>query len=900
MKVAELRKKFTSYFSAKDHLVQPSSSLLPAGDPTLLFTSAGMVPFKEYFSAEKKPPHPRLATVQKCMRTTDLEAVGKTLRHLSFFEMLGNFSFGNYFKKEAIEFAWDFSLQELNFPKEQIWISIFQDDDEAYDLWHNHIGVPAERIVRLGREDNFWGPAGSTGACGPCSELYLDRGPAFGSGPENSGPGGEGERFLEYWNLVFNQFFYDGNVYQNLQQTGIDTGAGLERLASLLQDVESVYDTDELKQLSKDVAIAFGVADKFLEHITPLRVLTDHIRTLVFSIADGIYPSNESRGYVLRRVLRRALMFGRQLGQTKPLLHSLVDKVIGIYVPFYPELKTAQSLATSFIQAEEQRFLRTLDEGLTRLDELLESCKKKNTDLSGKDAFILHDTYGFPIELTTEVAENQNIRLDTKGYLHAMESQRERGRKAFKQGAKEIDTAGMESVFEGYEQIEAKAKVIGLYVGNKLVQELQETDFSEQGCYLVTDRTCFYPEGGGQLGDQGFIKSEGFQALIIDTQQVGQAIIHQLEKLEGSVKVGLEVELSLDREKRNSLKQHHSATHLLNAALRKELGSHVRQSGSLVHTDYLRFDFTNPSSLSKDQIISVQEEINRNIEGKIAVNTEVLPIEQAKERGAVMTFGEKYGEVVRVVAMGDASIEFCGGTHVENTDEIKFFLLTRESSPGAGNRRIEARCGSAALNYYQDKILELNLGLDTIDKIETTKEAKGIRQSLAELSEQPISLSNWLLLDSFSEKVSALEKSTKKNQKKKQGKEFLLDGEELEAIIQSAADGIGQKAIPGAGIPQLKSVADQLRDRNARQVYILWSKSQAQFIAVLASSKDFIGEKGASLNDLLKLQIENSNLPLSGGGKPELVQVVSKGEVNENDFLTFVNSLAAEVRNKIK
>ena len=899
MKIAQLREKFTGYFSARDHLVLPSSSLLPAGDPTLLFTSAGMVPFKEYFSAEKEPPHPRLATVQKCMRTTDLESVGKTLRHLSFFEMLGNFSFGNYFKKEAIEFAWEFSLRELNFPKEQIWISIYQDDDEAFDLWHQHIGVPSDRIVRLGKEDNFWGPAGSKGACGPCSELYLDRGPSFGSGPENSGPGGEGERFLEYWNLVFNQFFFDGNEFQGLKQTGIDTGAGLERLASLLQDVESVYDTDELMCLTKDIAIAFGVENKLTDYQTQLRVLTDHMRTLVFSISDGIYPSNESRGYVLRRVLRRALMFGRQLGQNKPLLHNVVDKVINIYAPFYPELKSAQSLAKSFIQAEEQRFLRTLDEGLSRLEELLEESKKDQKTLRGQDVFLLHDTYGFPIELTREIAENHNIGLDLKGYLQAMESQRERGRKAFRHGAKEIETADLETEFAGYANREIKAKISAIFKGPNQVNELDESNFSREGCYLITDRSCFYPEGGGQIGDQGYFKAADFQAIIIDTQKVGQAIVHQLGSLEGTVKVGVDVDLSVDREKRFSLEQHHSATHLLNGALRKELGSHVRQSGSLVHTDYLRFDFTNPYSLNKDQLITIQEEVNNNIQKKIGVNTEVLPIEQAKERGAVMTFGEKYGDVVRVVAMGNTSIEFCGGTHVENTSEIQLFLLTRESSPGAGNRRIEARCGAAALNFYQEKITELNSSLELLGKQDSSMKTKAFLESISSLKDEPVTFANWLNLEMLSEQVGNHAKNIKKSQKKK-SMSIIVEADELEAIVKSGKNGVVLNDFSNFDIPQLKSLADQLRDRSARQIYLLSSQLGENFVFVLATSKEFINEKSFSLNDLLRNHIKSSGLPVSGGGKPELVQLVTKEKVDKSVFAAFVNTIIEDLRSRLR
>lgn len=894
--VNDIRESYLDFFTSKKHLRLPSASLLPAQDPTLLFTTAGMVPFKDYFSGVRTPPSRRIATVQKCLRTTDLESVGRTKRHLSFFEMLGNFSFGDYFKKEAIEFAWEYSTQFLPFPKERIWISIFENDDEAYEIWNKHIGVPAERIVRLGRADNFWGPAGESGACGPCSELYLDRGEEFGTDEQNRAPGGSGDRFLEFWNLVFNQFDFQNGEYLPLAQKGIDTGAGLERLATLVQGVDSVFDTDELKKLREKAAEVFG-AEYEGEEMVPLRVITDHIRTLTFAMADGIFPSNESRGYVLRRVLRRAMLFGRKLGQKEPLLYKLCGTVNAIYGRFYPELAENLSFISDYIQQEENRFLRTLDAGAERLEQLIAQVhEQRGKILPGKEVFQLYDTFGFPLEMTMELAEAEKLGVDVAGFKAEMEKQRERGRAAWK-GAVELPLErSTKTDFVGYSALVGTGKVIAVVRGQEKVHSLREKDTENELCFVVTDRTPFYAEGGGQLGDTGFIKTASGSARIVDCRKQNDAWVHLVSNIEGALSEGEDAELSVDRERREALARHHSATHLLNAALRKILGAHVKQSGSLVHPDYLRFDFSHPKALSKEELEAVERAVNDAINADFAVATLELPKAEAEQRGAVMTFGEKYGDVVRVVEMGDFSKEFCGGTHVRHTGEIGTFVIQKESSPGAGNRRIEALAGAAAERALAARWEELDEALEA-DTLLAEIDRNRFRTELSALKSQwqGIAMTSilWHKTDDFAARLQAAWQDARKQRAKEERKSSGSDHEVLAAelvsgkFITAAGTLMAHSVLAGRNANELKGIVDKAREKDGKVLYLVISQSAGENFFVLATTQAYAQERNLQLNALLK-KIP-AGLGVTGGGKAELVQ--GKLRSGADTFIDYLRSV---------
>ena len=881
--INDIRKSFLEFFESRGHQRVPSASLLPTEDPTLLFTTAGMVPFKDYFSGLRTPPAPRLASVQKCLRTTDLESVGKTKRHLSFFEMLGNFSFANYFKKEAIEFAWEYSTQFLPFEQKKIWISIFENDDEAYEIWHKHIGVPADRIVRLGRADNFWGPAGESGACGPCSELYLDRGEEFGTDEQNRAPGGSGDRFMEFWNLVFNQFDFQKGGYLPLAQTGIDTGAGLERLATLVQGVDSVFDTDELKRLREKAGQIFS-AEYSGTNVIPLRVLTDHIRTLTFAMSDGIFPSNESRGYVLRRVLRRAMLFGRKLGQREPLLYKLCATVNEIYGGFYTELQQNTAFIADYIKQEETRFLSTLDSGAERLEQLFVQHKKSNQhELSGRDVFQLYDTFGFPLEMTVELAELEGIQVDITGFKAEMEKQRERGRAAWK-GALELPLEkSLKTGFSGYTALESKSKILSILNGNSKVESITEAEAGDNLVFVLTETTPFYAEGGGQLGDNGFMKSATGEARIVDCRKQNDAYVHLLADIEGKISAGEAVELLVDRDRREALQRHHSATHLLNAELRKLLGNHIKQSGSLVHPDYLRFDFSHPKSLSAEEVAAVETSVNAAIAADVEVATSVLAKAEAEKRGAVMTFGEKYGDVVRVVEMGSFSSEFCGGTHVARTADIQAFLIEKESSPGAGNRRIEAVAGGAAVALLQQKFVEIQDLLGT----EGTEQFQSFRNRLALMRGEKVAAgtisSLWRaaigLLGEVQQQLTEIRKQRKKQEQVTASADSNGLVDTIVNKIESNSSGLRFALFNGQNmqISDLKSLADRAREKDASAVYLLVSSTGDEVVFVIAASQTYAAERKLQLNAFLKSA--PPELGLNGGGKAELIQGKIRGPI---------------------
>ncbi|HEX5417964.1 MAG TPA: alanine--tRNA ligase, partial [Chloroflexota bacterium] len=694
----DVRRLFIQFFQERNHLVLPSSSLVPSNDPTLLLTSAGMVQIKPYFLGEALPPAPRLASIQKCFRATDIEKVGNE-RNLTFFEMLGNFSVGDYFKAGAIEFAWEFLTNRVGFDSNRLYPSVFPDDQEARDLWQKIAGVPPERIVAL--EDNWW-EAGPVGPNGPDSEIYYDRGAEFGCGKDTCAPGCDCARFLEVWNLVFMQYYRDPTGVQTpLPRKNIDTGMGFERLTMLLQEKKTVYETDLfapiIERAAEIAGIRYGQSD---QTDFALRVIADHSRSVTFLIADGVLPSNEGRGYILRRILRRAVRFGRLLGIEKPFLQRTVQVVINLLGYAYPELVGREDFILKVVEMEESRFSQTLTVGLRLLDELIAGAKAAGqNELAGEEVFRLYDTYGFPVELTTELAQEAGLSVDLAGFETSMARQREAARAASRfvasknLGKEAFAQLPLEVEFLGYERLDATSQIVGMFKGGQLVGEMLDGD---EGDIVLRD-TPFYAESGGQIGDTGTLANERGRAEVVDTQRpVPNLIVHRVRIVQGSLMSGDIVEATVDAARRADIARNHSATHLLHQALRQTLGPHVQQAGSLVAPDRLRFDFTHFGPVSPDELARVEEQVNREIRSNLVKDTVQTTYQEALAAGAMALFGEKYGERVRMVCFGDYSCELCGGTHVERSGDIGYFLITGEESVGAGIRRIEAVTGSTA------------------------------------------------------------------------------------------------------------------------------------------------------------------------------------------------------------
>ncbi|TGL77644.1 alanine--tRNA ligase [Leptospira yasudae] len=895
--VAEIREIFLNYFKDKAHSVVPSSSLLPAGDPTLLFTTAGMVQFKPLFTGAVELPYTRATSCQKCLRTTDLEVVGRTERHCTFFEMLGNFSFGDYFKEEAIEYALDCSVNHLGFDKDKIWVTVYTDDDEAEKIWLGK-GIPKERITRLGKKDNFWGPAGDSGACGPCSELYLDRGVEKG-GPDcaTSGtcrPGCDCDRFLEFWNIVFNQFNQDteGNLHP-LKQTGIDTGSGLERVALLLQGVDSVYDTDELRKIISFYEELSGI--KYTnENKTPFRVVTDHIRSVLFSIGDGIYPDRTGRGYVIRRLIRRATLFGRKLNFREPFLYKLVDKVVAIYKARYPELAKNAAAITKTILAEEELFLKTLELGLEKIETLVAKTKANGkTIFSGADAFLLYGTYGFPAEMTEEIVAEQGLDFDKQGFQEELEKDRQVSRESWK--ANKVSLMTGQSVekteFLGYSSLSGKGNITHLFYDNKPANVLKEG----QSGAIVLNRTPFYPEGGGQVGDTGFLRQGKSVFKVSDTQKENDVILHFGEVLSGEFSIAQELEAEVEAVRRERLRFHHSGTHLLNGALRNLLGDHVLQKGSIVSPEYLRFDFSHPSALTGEEIRKIESWVNESIRKDFQVETKELGIDDAKKTGAVATFGEKYGDRVRVVQMGDASVEFCGGTHVSHTGEIGYFFIKKESSPGAGNRRIEGVCGPAVIETFQNRFAELTESVQNLNlKIKSELAGEGTKLLITSPVPGPDEIREKLekegatavtFFRDLSENIAAkIEESTSsflKTKKSLESRDFENNASVIEKVFASSVEtGFGKivSAIFEDRDPNsLKGLSDNLKVREKNLLVILGSKNAENASVVITCSPELVS-KGIHCGNLVKVACEV--LGGKGGGKPDMAQGGGKEKQN--------------------
>lgn len=697
----DLREKYLSFFESKGHLRLPSFSLVPNNDKSLLLINSGMAPMKKYFTGEVTPPRNRVTTCQKCIRTPDIENVGKTARHGTFFEMLGNFSFGDYFKKEATAWAWEFCTEVLELPVDKLWVTIYEDDDEAYDIWTKQNGVSPDRIVRLGKEDNFW--EHGQGPCGPCSEIHFDRGEKYGCGKPDCGPGCECDRYVEFWNNVFSQFDNDGNGnYSELAQKNIDTGMGLERLACIMQNVDNIFEVDTVQNIMKKISKIAGVTyhDDEKKDVS-LRVITDHIRSSTFMISDGVIPSNNGRGYVLRRLIRRACRHGRLLGVNEPFLYKVCDTVIAENERAYPELKDKAELIKKVILSEEESFGKTIDAGLALLDEYI--AKTEGKVFSGEDAFKLNDTYGFPLDLTKDILEEKGFIVDEDKFNALLENQKRTARAARKDSdtdawkSETIKIDAKATDFVGYNEYDCTAQIVAV------ISDGEQKDMlgaGEEGI-IVLDKTSFYAESGGQVGDSGVISSDNGVFIVADTAKNADKIYLHSGKVErGVICVGDTVKASINAERRNMIKRNHTAAHLLQAALRQVLGNHVEQAGQLVNEKEVRFDFTHFNALSDDEILKVECLVNDFILRAETVESLEMPIEEAKKMGAMMLFGEKYGNIVRVVKAGDFSTEFCGGTHVSNSGQIGLFKIVSESSVAAGVRRITALTGTNLLTAF--------------------------------------------------------------------------------------------------------------------------------------------------------------------------------------------------------
>ncbi len=748
----ELRESFLSFMESKGCLRHKSYPLVPQNDKSALLTIAGMAPLKPYFTGQEVPPRTRMTTCQKCIRTNDIENVGKTARHGTFFEMLGNFSFGDYFKKEAIPWAWEFFTKVLEIPEDRLYVTVYEDDDEAEKIWHEDVGLPMEKIFRFGKEDNFW-EAGIDGPCGPCSEIYFDRGPEYGCGKPDCAVGCDCDRYMEVWNLVFTQFErHEDGTYTELKQKNIDTGMGLERLAAVMQGVDSIFDVDTVKAIRDHICKIAGCEyGKEYKKDVSIRVITDHIRAVTFLASDGVLPSNEGRGYVMRRLLRRAVRHGKLLGIDGLFLKDLVKTVVDCSKGEYNELEEKYEYIVKLLTNEEKNFNETIDRGMQILsgyvDEMVSSGEKI---LDGKKCFFLSDTYGFPIDLTREILEEKGLECDEEGYKQALAVQKETARAARGDskymGADETVFHKIDreytTEFTGYERLEDESVID--FIANE--NELIEAAGAGEEVYIITKSTPFYAESGGQVGDKGEIFTVSGKCEVLDTfKAVGGKSVHKVKITEGAVEVGQKAELKVDRESRLATMRNHSCAHLLQSALRTVLGDHVHQAGQLVDSERLRFDFSHFSAMSLDEIQRVEMLVNSYILSALKITTQVLPIDEAKKLGAMALFGEKYGETVRVVSMGDASIEFCGGTHMDNTSKIGLFKIISESSVASGVRRIEAVTGKGVLEAMGRQIATLNEAsglLKLTNQSELVNRVRGLMEEIKALEREKSELSS--------------------------------------------------------------------------------------------------------------------------------------------------------------
>jgi alanyl-tRNA synthetase len=876
----QIRKAFLAFFEEKEHRIITSSSLVPQGDPTLLLTTAGMVQIKPYFLGLAVPPSPRLASCQKCFRTTDINSVGDA-KHLTFFEMLGNFSVGDYFKKEAIAWAWEFVTERLKLNPERLWVSIYLDDDESFEYWRK-IGFPEEKIVRLGEEDNFWGPAGDSGPCGPCSEIHFDFGIEAGCGKPECGPGCDCGRFSEIWNLVFTQYNQDRDGKRApLPRPNIDTGMGLERTVAMMQGVSSVYDTDLFVPLLKKISDLTGVKyGKNQSNDHALRIVAEHGRGITFLIADGVMPSNEGRGYVLRRVLRKACFFGRKLGVEEPFLSRLSETVIAQMGHVYPELVKNHSLIQEVVEVEEEKFISTLDAGINLVDKAVNDAKRGGRDLIiGEEAFRFWDTYGFPLELTVEIARDNGLDVDIEGFEAEMEKQRDRARAVHKfvsdEGVGKVKVTVNKNKlnptsFVGYEKLKDSSKIS--YILGQESRQSVESAKKGQKVAVVLDKSPFYGEMGGQVGDTGKIMGSAGQIEITDTiwspygNLAEGAIVHLGQVTKGTVSVGDSVEAEVDLARRFDIARNHTATHLLQAALRQVLGHHVQQRGSLVHQDGFRFDFSHLAAISRGKLDEIERIVNERVRENLPVKSKVITYKQAIQEGAIALFEEKYGETVRVLEIGDPpmSAELCGGTHVKSTGEIGLFIITGESGIGTGLRRIEAVTGRKAEEFVRDS-------LSTVAAV-----AGELRSSPSEATE----------------KVKAVVSELATERKRSASLERELSRYTVESLL-SKAEKVGGVTVLSAKVPStsfeiLREMGDLLKDRLKSAVIVLGTVYDGKPGFVAMVTPDLVN-KGLHAGDIVK-QVAGVTGG-GGGGKANMAQAGGKDKNKIDEALELVKRL---------
>ena len=867
----ELREMFLKFFETKGHLRLPSFSLVPQNDKSILLINAGMTPMKPWFKGEEEPPRRRVCTCQKCIRTGDIENVGKTARHGTYFEMLGNFSFGDYFKHEAIAWSWEFLTEVVGLEPDRLYPSIYLDDDEAFDIWNKEVGIPAERIFRFGKEDNFW--EHGSGPCGPCSEIYYDRGPEYGCGKPGCTVGCDCDRYIEIWNNVFSQFDNDGHGhYTELKQKNIDTGMGLERLACVCQNVDSLFDVDTVMNITHKVSqltgAHYGETEK---RDVSLRVITDHIRSATFMICDGILPSNEGRGYVLRRLLRRAARHGKLLGVNDPFLYQVVDTVIHENEGQYPDLREKQTYITKVIRTEEENFGRTIDGGMKIFSDLLAEHKQKPEKIfSGADAFRLYDTFGFPIDLTMEMAADEGLSVDENAFQKLMKEQKERAREARK-ALGDLGWAGVEfgkdvpaTEFVGYDHSECDAKIVAIVAD----EELREEAAAGAEAVVVLDQSPFYAEMGGQVADHGTITADGVVFTVADVQKnKGGKFMHYGRLAQGVLHVGDTVHAAIDMERRKAIQRAHSTTHLLDAALKKVLGDHVHQAGSLVEPDRLRFDFTHFEAISPEELRQVEELVNDAILEGYPVVTEVLPIEEAKKKGAVAMFGEKYGETVRVVEMSDFSVEFCGGTHVDNTAKAGPFRIKSESSVASGVRRIEATCGKLSL-----KAMESSQGV-------LSRAAQFLKTAPSGLLERMEQQAN-----EMKQLRQALEKF-KAEASLGEARQFLASAKTVKDLHVLAT------TRNGVDTAELRTMGDFLRDKDPKAVAVIASINGEKITFLAVCGKEAVA-RGIKAGDLVRHV--SAICGGKGGGKPDSAMGGGSDPLKVDDALASVDDFVSE------
>ncbi len=868
--VNEIRERFLSFFESKGHLRLPSFPLIPQNDNSLLLINAGMAPLKPYFTGKEIPPRKRVTTCQKCIRTPDIERVGKTARHGTFFEMLGNFSFGDYFKHEATSWAWEFVTKDLKFPEDKLYVTIYEDDDEAFDIWTKEVGVDPSHISRMGKEDNFWEIG--TGPCGPCSEIYYDRGEKYGCGKPDCKVGCECDRFVEFWNLVFTQFDKDENgVYNRLAHPNIDTGMGLERMAVIMQDVDNLFEIDTVRNIMLEISRVAGVEyGKDAKSDVSLRVITDHIRSTTFMVCDGVCPSNEGRGYVLRRLLRRAARHGRLLGIKGTFLYNIADTVIRESENAYPQLAEKRDYIKRVIKIEEERFSETIDSGLSILEGKIAELEKNGEKLlGGEDAFRLYDTYGFPIDLTVEILEEKGLEADIEGFNAQMQQQKERSREGRKVGEEaawsediyQTISKDIKTEFVGYDNKECTATVSVIVKDGELADSVSDGE----DAVVILDRTVIYGESGGQMGDRGTLCGSGFKMTVTDSKKLGDGkILHHVTVDEGTASVGDSVTVTYDVKKREATARNHSATHLLQKALREVLGSHIEQAGSMVDENRLRFDFSHFQAVTPEQLADVERRVNAAILAAYPIEIKQMPVDEAKKLGAMALFGEKYGDTVRVVNMGGYSIELCGGCHLKNTSEAGLCKIVSEGGVAAGVRRIEAVTGEGVLKYIDEKnaiIAESAAALKTTEG-ELVHRCENVMEEIREQQRR---------IDVISEKIAHASANNVMAGVKHIGG--------LEVFITQ---------MDGSTVDAMRKLGDAIKEKTQLCVCVFAALTDGKITFMATAGKDAV-KKGIHCGKIIKEITAIAGG--SGGGKPDSAQGGGKNADKIDNALAAVDEI---------